>query len=152
MLQTAPIDAVSQTERACEISDRLQTALSTYLRQACAPDHRRIRRLVSATETVELLGVTGQFLHKCHSDGILPEPKERRDGRRFYSGDELSTMRTRLEESARIPGKYLPGRWGEEWLLGIQLMNFKGGSAKSTTAIHLCHDLALNGYRNIAWC
>lgn len=29
-------------------------------------------------------------------------------------------------------------------------MNFKGGSAKSTSAIHLCHYLALGGYRVLA--
>ena len=59
-------------------------------------------------------------------------------------------IRRLLEAGSRTPGKYLPGRRADDALQIIQLMNFKGGSAKSTSAIHLCHYLALNGYRVLA--
>ena len=59
-------------------------------------------------------------------------------------------MRQILEGGSRKPGKYLPGRRDNDRLQVIQLMNFKGGSAKSTSAIHLCHYLALQGYRVLA--
>lgn len=129
---------------------RLHTALTTHLQQAYAPDQRKILRLFGATEAAELLGVTGQFLRKCHSDGSLTEPGAIKNGRRFYSGEELLAARQTLESGSRTPGKYLPGRRGEDGLQVLQLMNFKGGSAKSTSAIHLCHYLALNGYRVLA--
>ena len=45
-----------------------------------------------------------------------------------------------------VPGKYVPGRRQDDKQQVIQLMNFKGGSAKSTATIHLCHYLALQGY------
>ncbi|MBL4766376.1 MAG: plasmid partitioning protein RepA [Rhodobacteraceae bacterium] len=150
MFQTAPIEASSQSELTREMSLRLHTALTTHLQQAYAPDQRKSLRLFSATETANLLGVTGQFLRKCHSDGSLPEPAEIRNGRRFYTGEELFAARRTLEAGSRTSGKYLPGRRGEDKLQVIQLMNFKGGSAKSTSAIHLCHYLALSGYRVLA--
>ncbi len=150
MIQTAPIQAASQSDLTREMSDRLHTALTTHLKQAYAPDERKYLRLFSATETADLLGVTGQFLRKGHNDGSLPEPETNRNGRRFYSGHELIEMRRVLEASARSPGRYLPGRRGDDKLQVIQLMNFKGGSAKSTAAVHLCHYLAINGYRVLA--
>lgn len=150
MIQTAPIHANTQSELTREMSSRLQTALSTHLRQAYAPDERKQLRHFSATEAADLLGVTGQFLRKCHSDGTILEPESVRNGRRFYSGSELIAIRHAFENGSRSSGKYVPGRRGNDKLQVIQLMNFKGGSAKSTSAIHLCHYLALNGYRVLA--
>ncbi|MEM9969462.1 MAG: plasmid partitioning protein RepA [Pseudomonadota bacterium] len=150
MFQTGPITAGSQSDVTREMAERLGTALSTHLQQVYAPDQRKSLRLFSATEVAELLGVSGQFLRKGHADGSLPEPEENRNGRRFYTGAEIWQMREVLEASSRSPGKYLPGRRDDDKLQIIQLMNFKGGSAKSTAAIHLCHYFALNGYRVLA--
>lgn len=150
MIQTAPIQAASQSDLTRVMSERLHTALTTHLQQAYAPDQRKTLRLFSATEASELLGVTGQFLRKCHSDGSLPEPEVTKNGRRFYLGAELLAARKLLESGSRTSGKYLPGRRADDRLQVVQLMNFKGGSAKSTSAIHLCHYLALKGYRVLA--
>ena len=150
MIQTAPINAATQSELTSQMAARLHTALTTHLQQAYAPDQRKELRLFSATETADLLGVTGQFLRKCHSEMTLPEPVVNRNGRRFYSGGEILHIRHLLESSSRTPGKYLPGRREGDKLQVIQLMNFKGGSAKSTSAIHLCHYFALSGYRVLA--
>ncbi|MEO1455083.1 MAG: hypothetical protein AAFV31_14810 [Pseudomonadota bacterium] len=124
---------------------RLHAAPSTHLQHAYAPDRRKTLRLFPATETAELLGVTGQFLRKRHGDGTLPEPAEVRNGLHFYPGDEILTKRRMLQATLRTPGKYLLGRRDGDKLQVVQLMNFKGGSAKSTAAIHLCHYLALQG-------
>lgn len=150
MIQTAPIEATTQSELTRQMSARLQTALATHLRQAYAPDDKKELRLFSATEAADLLGVTGQFLRKCHSDKTINDPAVIKNGRRFYTGAELIAVRRTLEDGSRTPGKYVPGRRGGDKLQVIQLMNFKGGSAKSTSAIHLCHYLALNGYRVLA--
>ena len=150
MFETGPIQAGSQADVAEQMAARLHTALSTHLQQAYAPDQRKSLRLFSATETADLLGVTGQYLRKGHGDGLLPEPEVIRNGRRFYAASEILTMRRLLEDTARAAGKYLPGRREGDKLQVVQLMNFKGGSAKSTTAIHICHYLALQGYRVLA--
>lgn len=150
MFQTTPIEATSQSDLTREMAARLHTALTTHLEQAYAPDQRKHLRLFSATETADLLGVTGQFLRKGHSEGTLPEPEVSKNARRFYSGAEILQMRKLLEASSRTKNKYLPGRRDGDKLQVVQLMNFKGGSAKSTSAIHLCHYLALQGYRVLA--
>lgn len=150
MIRTAPIESSTPSQVTREMSARLHTALTTHLEQAYAPDQRKQLRQFGATETAELLGVSGQFLRKSHNDGTLNEPEVSKKGRRFYSGAELVGIRHALEDGSRTPGKYLPGRRDEDELQVIQLMNFKGGSAKSTSAIHLCHYLALNGYRVLA--
>ena len=85
MFQTAPIRAASQTDLTREMAARLHTALTTHLEQAYAPDQRKYLRLFSATETADLLGVTGQFLRKCHSEGTLAEPAQNTNGRCFMT-------------------------------------------------------------------
>lgn len=150
MLQTAPTVAQSQSEYTRQISDRLQIALTTHLQHAYSPDQIKTLRLFSSTETADLMSVTPAFLRKCHADGSLSEPAVNKNGRRFYSGEEIWTMRQILEAGSRKPGKYRPGRRDKDHLQVFQFMNFKGGSAKSTSAIHLCHYLALQGYRVLA--
>ena len=55
-----------------------------------------------------------------------------------------------LEKGARSPGTYLPGRRAGDHLKVIPVINFKGGSGKTTTAAHLAQKLALDGYRLLA--
>ncbi len=150
MIEITPIQASTQSELTREISSRLNSALTAHLQQAYAPDERKDLRLFGATEAAKLLGVTGQFLRKGHNDKSIPEPANVIAGRRSYTGDELLSIRHLMESGARNKGRYMPGRRGDDKLQVIQFMNFKGGSAKSTSAIHLCHYLALNGYRVLA--
>ena len=89
-------------------------------------------------------------MRKVHSEGTIPEPKEIRNGRRYYSAQEIWDARQVLEQSSRTKGRYLPGRREGEKLQIWQLMNFKGGSSKSTSTIHLAHYFALHGYRVLA--
>ena len=55
-----------------------------------------------------------------------------------------------LEKGAKSPGTYLPGRRAGDHLKVITVINFKGGSGKTTTAAHLAQKLALDGYRLLA--
>src|SRR5690606_32247380 len=43
--------------------------------------------------------------------------------------------------------RYLPHRTAGEKLQVVAVANFKGGAAKTTTAVHLAQYLALRGYR-----
>ncbi len=45
---------------------------------------------------------------------------------------------------------YIRHRRDDEGLQVISLVNFKGGSAKTTTSAHLAQYLALRGYRTLA--
>lgn len=73
-----------------------------------------------------------------------------KNGRRTYSVEDIQRLRTLLDQGARGGRRYLPRRSGVEHLQVITVMNFKGGSGKTTTAAHLAQYLALYGYRVLA--
>ncbi len=143
----APINADAPADLAYEVSQRLKTAVKGHLLQAFAPDRTKTMRLVPAPEAAVLLHASPAFLRKCHNDGTLPEPNLNKNGRRYYSVNELWEFRRLLDQKARTPGKYLPWRRDGEQLQVWQLMNFKGGCSKTTTTAHISHYLALQGFR-----
>ena len=147
MIPVTPLSADHPSALATDISERLTAAIREHLLAAFAPDNTKKLREFSAPEIAELLDVSGQFMRKVHADGVLPEPEINRGGRRYYSGQELWNARKFLDKTSRKKGHYLPRRNDGEKLQVWQLMNFKGGSSKSTTTIHLAHYFALHGYR-----
>lgn len=147
MIPVTPLTADRPSALATDISERLNAAIREHLLAAFAPDNTKTLREFSAPEVAELLDVSGQFLRKVHTDGVLPEPATNRGGRRYYSGQEVLNARDILERTSRKKGHYRPHRVEGEKLQVWQLMNFKGGSSKSTTTIHLAHYFALQGYR-----
>ena len=147
MIPVTPLSTDRPSALAGDISQRLNAAIREHLLSAFAPDSTKTLRKFSAPEVAELLGVSGQFMRKVHSEGTVPEPQENRGGRRYYSAQELWDARQILEQSSRKAGRYVPRRSESERLQIWQLMNFKGGSSKSTTTIHLAHYFALRGYR-----
>ncbi len=147
MIPATPLVTDRPSELATDISSRLNSAIREHLVAAFAPDSTKSLRLFPAPEAAELLGVSGQFMRKLHSEGTVPEPTEQRGGRRYYTAQDILGARHILERTSRTAGRYLPGRRAGEKLQVWQLMNFKGGSSKSTTTIHLAHYLALRGYR-----
>lgn len=147
MIPVTPLSADRPSALATDISERLNAAIREHLLAAFAPDNTKTLREFSAPEVAELLDVSGQFMRKVHADGVLAEPAINRGGRRYYSGQEILQAREILERTSRKKGHYLPRRMEGEKLQVWQLMNFKGGSSKSTTTIHLAHYFALQGYR-----
>jgi chromosome partitioning protein len=61
----------------------------------------------------------------------------------------MDRIRRVLDERNGTP-KYVPARRPGEKLQIISVMNFKGGSGKTTTAAHLAQFMALRGYRVLA--
>lgn len=147
MIPVTPLGNGKPSALATEISERLNSAIKEHLLAAFAPDNSKSLRSFSAPEVAELLGVSGQFMRKVHSDGTVPEPSDIRSGRRFYTAQEILDARYILEPTSRTKGRYIPSRSKDEKIQIWQLMNFKGGSSKSTTTIHLAHYFALRGYR-----
>jgi len=150
MIPVTPLVADRPSALATDISERLNAAIREHLLAAFAPDNTKTLREFSAPEAADLLGVSGQFMRKLHAEGTLSEPDEVRGGRRYYSAQDIWDARRILEQSSRKKGRYVRGRTANEKLQIWQLMNFKGGSSKSTTTIHLAHYFALRGYRVLA--
>lgn len=150
MIPTSSTTSDSPVDIAADISTRLNMAIKEHLLAAYAPDSNKQLRLFPATEVCDLLDISHQYLRKATTEGKVLDASEIRGGRRYYSGDEIIKLRSDLDSHAKKNGRYVPCRRGTEHLQRIQIMNFKGGSSKSTTCIHLAHYLALKGYRVLA--
>ncbi|WP_323034500.1 plasmid partitioning protein RepA [Pararhodobacter sp.] len=130
-------------EHAARLSERLQA----HRAQLFPPNAQRELRKFTSGEVADLLGVKDAYLRKLHLDGRGPEPEIRAGGRRYYSLSEVMDLRVMLDKGAKTPGTYLPGRRAGDHVQVITVINFKGGSGKTTTAAHLAQKLALDGYR-----
>ncbi|MCU0912033.1 MAG: plasmid partitioning protein RepA [Rhodobacteraceae bacterium] len=130
-------------EHALRLSERLQA----HRQQLFPPNARRSLRKFTSGEVAQLLGVTDAYLRKLNLEGRGPAPETGPGGRRLYAAEEIRALRELLEKGAKHPGTYLPGRRAGDHLQVITVINFKGGSGKTTTAAHLAQKLALDGYR-----
>ncbi len=130
-------------EHAEALSERLQA----HRARLFPPDARRTLRKFTSGEVAALLGVKDAYLRKLHLEGRGPSPEIRAGGRRYYSPEDIQDLRETLESGTKSPGTYLPGRRPGDHLQVISVINFKGGSGKTTTAAHLAQKLALDGYR-----
>lgn len=129
------------------ISDRLN-----ILRQEqYPPDAQKGLRQFSLAEVAYYLGVTQSTIKKLHLEGKGPEPETSSSGRRSYTAEQMLELRAYLDKHGR-PGKrrYVPYRQPNEDLHVVSVVNFKGGSGKTTTAAHLAQHLALKGHRVLA--
>jgi chromosome partitioning protein len=133
-------------DHAERLSRRLQAHRAQLFPEAT---QRELRRFTSG-EAAGLLGVKDAYLRKLHLDGRGPSPEIRAGGRRLYTHADIQALREMLEAGAKTPGTYLPGRREGDHLQVICVINFKGGSGKTTTAAHLAQKCALDGYRVLA--
>ncbi|WP_289044232.1 plasmid partitioning protein RepA [uncultured Aliiroseovarius sp.] len=133
-------------DHAARLSERLQA----HREQLFPPNARKELRKFTSGEVADLLGVKDAYLRKLHLEGRGPEPEIRAGGRRYYSPQDVQSLREMLEKGAKAPGTYLPGRRDGDHLQVVTVINFKGGSGKTTTSAHLAQKLALDGYRVLA--
>ena len=131
-------------------AERLGSLLHAQRESLFPPDASKTMRKFTSGEAAALLGVNDSYLRKLHLEGKGPSPETTPGARRLYSVDDIQALRELLEKTARKPGDYLPGRRAGDHLQIIGVMNFKGGSGKTTTAAHLSQRLALLGYRVLA--
>lgn len=131
-------------------SEWLASHLHAQRENLFPPDASKQMRRFTSGEAAGLLGVNDSYLRKLHLDGKGPSPETTAGNRRLYSVEDIQALRVLLEKTARKPGDYLPGRRDGDHLQILAVMNFKGGSAKTTTSAHLAQRLALTGYRVLA--
>jgi chromosome partitioning protein len=108
-------------------------------------------RSFSLAEVAYFLGVTQSNVKKLHLEGKGPTPTTSSSGRRTYTAEQMLELRHYLDRHGRADfKKYVPHRRPGEALQVISVVNFKGGSGKTTTAAHLAQHLALTGHRVLA--
>lgn len=131
-------------------SELLAAQLHAQRESMFPPDASKTLRKFTSGEAATLLGVNDSYLRKLNLEGKGPSPEVTPGNRRLYSAEDIRDLRILLEKTARKPGDYLPGRREGDHLQVIGVMNFKGGSGKTTSAAHLAQRLALTGYRVLA--
>lgn len=129
-------------------SSKLELALSNLSMAQFPPDARRSMRKFTSTEVAQLLDVTEAYIRQVAAKEQGPSP-EIANGRRLYTLEQVLELRLALAANGRK--KWMnPRRTGSEQCQIIAVTNFKGGSSKTSTTIHLGHYLALRGYRVLA--
>lgn len=143
--QTSSIAASIATNAA-----RLSEALNNHMRNSFQPDSRKALRKFHPAEVSELTGISMSNLRTRHQEGDFPDVETDSRGRRLYTAQEIDQIRHVMAETGRNGETYLPGRRENDALQVISIVNFKGGSSKTTSAIHLAQRYALRGYRVLA--
>ena len=156
------IDAADTRALAEEMIARDARALSEQLKamreRLFPPASMKSLRSFSSGEAARLIGVSDGYLRQLSIAGEGPQPQTGAGGRRYYSLKDINELRHHLAGQALAKGNhakaqtYLPQRDAGkgEHLQVISVTNFKGGSGKTTSAVHLAEHLALSGHRVLA--
>jgi chromosome partitioning protein len=130
-------------------STKLETALTNLSKVQFPPDAMRQMRKFASSEVAGLLDVSEAYIRQISLKGQGPEPELTSNGRRHYGLEQVNELRRHLAENGRK--KWInPRRIQGESCQVVAITNFKGGSSKTSTTIHLGHYLALKGYRVLA--
>jgi len=134
------------TSQAQELSERLDT----HRRELFPPSAVKPLRAFQLHEVAKFLGVKSSYLRNLSLEGKGPQPAVTASGRRSYTAEQIRELRVHLDHKGRATRRYLPHRRGAEHLQILATVNFKGGSCKTTTAVHAAQHLALRGFRVLA--
>lgn len=130
-------------------SSKLEIALQNLSMAQYPPDATREMRKFSSAEVASLLDVSEAYIRQIVVKDKGPIPDTSVNGRRMYTLEQILELRMMLAEKGRK--KWMnPRRVEGEACQIIAVTNFKGGSSKTSTTIHLGHYLALKGYRVLA--
>ena len=138
-------------KRILEQGDQISKKLHLLSLQRFPPHAKKDLRSFSLAEVATYLGVSQSHLKKLHLEGKGPVPETSSSGRRSYSAEQMIELRQYLDQYGRSDARmYVPHRRPGEKLQILAVVNFKGGSGKTTTAAHLAQYLALTGHRVLA--
>lgn len=134
-----------------EQGDQISKKLHLLSMQRFPPHAKKGLRSFSLAEVATYLSVSQSHLKKLHLEGKGPVPETSASGRRSYTAEQMLELRQYLDQYGRSDARmYVPHRRPGEKLQILAVVNFKGGSGKTTTAAHLAQYLALTGHRVLA--
>jgi chromosome partitioning protein len=145
------IDTLDFDQEILEQGELISDNLNMLRLEQYPPDAEKGLRSFSLAEVADYLGVTQNHIKKLHLEGKGPVPATTSSGRRTYTAAQMLELRQFLDKNGRTDFKrYVPHRRAGEPLQVISVVNFKGGSGKTTTTAHLAQYLALTGHRVLA--
>ena len=113
-------------------------ALEIFRQEAFTPLTRKKLRTWGITEVAEMVGRTTQHIRQQEKLGNIPPPQNSKRGR-AYSLNEINILRDHFGTR--------PCRQNDDEPAIIAFANFKGGAAKTTSAVNCSQHLAKKGYR-----
>ncbi|MGR9251164.1 MULTISPECIES: plasmid partitioning protein RepA [Rhizobium] len=144
---TSESSAVKITRQSQMLSAQLQS-LRTHM---YPPEAMKSLRTFTSRDVATMLGIAESTLRQMSLDGEGAMPERLENGRRSYTLAQVNEIRRYLAVKRPMEAlDFLPRRRAGEKLQVIAVANFKGGSAKTTTTVHLAHYLALTGLRVLA--
>lgn len=149
-LEPGTLDAAAIHSLIASDARELSAKLHAHRMKLFPPQARKQLRLFSSGEAAKLIGVNDGYLRQLSLEGKGPQPETSPTGRRSYSFEVIQELRAFLDETGKGARRYRPWRTEGEHLQVIGVVNFKGGSGKTTTAAHLAQYLTLQGYRVLA--
>ena len=129
-------------------SDILSRQLHAMRQSLFPPEARKSLRNFTSREVADLLNIGESTVRQLAIDGEAVTPTQLDNGRKLYTLQQINELRRHLaDKRPNQAHKFLPGRRKGDHLQVLAVANFKGGSAKTTTSIHLAHYLAFQGLR-----
>lgn len=125
----------------------LSSQLSRLRDRLFPPAAQKVMRRFGSGEVAALVGISDSYLRQLSLADEGPAPGKSPGGRRLYTLEQIHQLRHLMAAKGRYA---LPNRSSDQHLQVLAVANFKGGSGKTTTAVHLAQFLALRGYRVLA--
>lgn len=141
-------DSVDKILRHAEM---LSNQLQNLRERMYPPQAQKSLRRFMTPEVAKLTSISESSLRTLSIEGKGPAPDRLENNHRAYTLAQINELRQYF--AAKNPNDaqtYLPHRQAGEHLQVLAIANFKGGSAKTTSSVHLAHYLALQGYRVLA--
>lgn len=150
-LESSVSEPVNFEDQILEHGDLISKKLHLLSVQRFPPHAKKMLRTFSLAEVAHYVGVSQSTLKKLHLEGKGPCPQTSSTGRRSYTAEQMLELRQYLDVHGRSDSRmYVPQRRRGEKLQVVAVVNFKGGSGKTTTAAHVAQHLALTGHRVLA--
>lgn len=154
--EVAPLRSADET--IAEDAQALSAQLKAMRERLFPPASRKTLRSFTSGEAARLIGVSDGYLRQLSLAGDGPQPVVGTGGRRYYTLADIDALRHFLAEQALAKGNSAKARTYVKWrdpergehLQVISVTNFKGGSGKTTSAVHLAQYLAMTGHRVLA--
>lgn len=147
--QTEPLESSASKIR--RQSQMLSAQLQSIRERLYEPATAKTLKTFTSREVATLLGIAESTLRQMSLDGESAIPDRQDNGRRIYTLAQVNQIREHLAQKRPAEAlEFFPRRREGEKLQVIAVANFKGGSAKTTTTLHLAHYLAIQGLRVLA--
>lgn len=138
-------------DRIVRHASTLSIQLQSLRERMYPPRAQKGLRTFMTNEVSKLTSIPESTLKAMSIEGKGPVPRRLDNNHRAYTLGQINELRQFFADQKPAEAlRFLPQRRRGEHLQILAIANFKGGSAKTTTTLHLAHYLGLHGFRVLA--